>query len=122
VCTLTVGETLDEHRRAVTGISEGIGNNLLNGDRIHPVDPNAVEAVGVCLLCERCTRCLLGPWHRDCPAVVLAEKDDWGVEHAGKVECLVKIALGGRPVAEIRENGVVSTAVCGGHAGAHSVG
>ncbi len=111
-----VGEGLDE-RRALAGaggVERGLGHGV-HGEHVVAVDPDAGEAEAAGALVERDAGLLLDGLG-DGPLVVLAEEHDRAVVDAGEDERLVDVALAGRAVAEVGDDGGVAVGVAGADA------
>ena len=108
-----VGVGLDEGRAAALAgaLQRRLGDGV-HGEHVVAVDPDAGEAEAERPLVERDPGLPLDRLG-DGPLVVLAEEHDRRVEDAGPDERLVDVALAGRAVAEVGDDGRVAVGVAG---------
>jgi len=105
---------LDQRRtgaldRPVPRLLDGGTHHPVGGQRVHPVDLDAVEPVGRRLLCERRGAGLALARDGDGPLVVVADEHRRHVEHPGEVQPLVEVTLRRCAVADVtRDDGVVA--------------
>src|SRR5262245_20018621 len=100
---------------------DGLARGRVDGEDVVAVHLDAGQPVGERLLGDRARVGLLLQRHRDRPLVVLADEHHRHVPDPGEVHGLVKVALGGRAVAEVGHDDGVVAAVLSGIGQAHRV-
>src|SRR5215469_1413567 len=101
VITQTIGQRFDQMRpTAGSGFGERASGRRAHRNDIVAVDLLAFDAGGDRLLGERFGGRLLSDRHRDGPVIVVDDKDRRQIPHAGNIQRLGNIALGGGAVAK----------------------
>ena len=107
-----VGPGLDQRRPvARPRPCDGARAGVVDGEEVVAVDELAGDPVAGGAVGEARGRRLLAHGRRDGPAVVLEQEDDRRAPHAGEVQRLVRVALGGRAVAEVDADDAVGPLV-----------
>ena len=77
---------------------------LNDGKEVVSIHLNPIESISNRLLGNRLRSGLNRPWNGDGKLIVLTEKDRRGFEDTCKIHCLMKIALGGRPISKVYQS------------------
>ena len=94
VRAVSVGESLDQRGPVSrTGTLHGPPGSQVDGHRVHSVDPDTGQTVGLCLLGDRLGCCLFGVGDRDGVQVVGADENGRGLPHPGEVHAGVEVHL-----------------------------
>lgn len=112
MCAVAVLDGLDERGPPfvvgrVLRLLECCTRYCVDGERVEAVDSDPLYSVRCGLLGDGFTGSLVFARDRNRPLVVVTDEDGGDVEDAGEVEALVEVAFGGRPVAEVTEDGSI---------------